>query len=93
MPDGVDEGEPEMSQQVAERVEDQTGERLHVKVWFGSHVIGEYIAEPELARRYAKAMDRKFGGLDVTTDVVPPGVTPERALPLPSRRLWGNTPH
>lgn len=84
----ADEGDEEMSEQVLERVE-----QLHVKVWFGKHVIGEYVAEPELAHRYAEAMDRKFAGLEITTDVVPPGVEPERALPLPSRRLWGNTPH
>lgn len=73
--------------------EPQTAERRHVKVWFGSHVIAQYIAEPALAERYAEAMDRRFAGLAITNELVPVGVIPERALPLPSQRLWGTTPH
>lgn len=88
MPDPADEGEHEMSEQVIERVEQR-----HVKLWFGEHVIGEFIGEAEHAERYAEAMDRRFGGLKITTDPIPDGVTPVRALPLPSKRLWGNTPH
>lgn len=87
MPD-PEEGEAEMSEQVIERVE-----QLHVKLWFGQHVIGEFIGDRDHAERYAEAMDQRFGGLKITTDPIPPGVTPERALPLPSKRLWGNTPH
>lgn len=71
----------------------QTSQRRHVKLWFGSHVIGEYIGEPESAAQYAQAMDKRFAGLKITTDVVPVGVAPERALPLPSKRLWDVTPH
>jgi hypothetical protein len=89
MPDNGVEEEPEMIQQVAE----QTAERRHVKVWFGQHVIGEYVADPDAAARYAAAMDRKFAGLKITTDVVLPGETPVRALPLPPDRLWGTTPN
>lgn len=88
----TDDGESAMSQTVQEQTK-QTSERRHVKLWFGKHVIGEYIGEPDQAERYAAAMDRRFAGLHITTDIVPPGVTPERALPLPSKRLWGNTPH
>lgn len=88
MPDPAEEGEQDMSEQVIERVEQR-----HVQLWFGEHVIGEFVGDAEHAESYAKAMDRKFGGLEITTKVVPAGETPERALPLPSRRLWGNTPH
>lgn len=70
-----------------------TAERRHVRVWFGQHVIADYTAEPELADRYAAAMGRRFAGLKITNDLVPPGAVPERALPLPSRQLWGTTPH
>lgn len=90
MLDGEDEGE-DMSEQVIERVE--TAERRHVKLWFGTHVIGEYVGEPEAATRYAEAMDKRFAGLEITNELVPPGESPVRALPLPSKRLWGNTPH
>jgi hypothetical protein len=86
--DPADEGEAEMSEQVLERVE-----RRHVKLWFGKHVIGEFVGDTEHAEQYAKAMDRKFGGLRITVDPVAPGETPVRALPLPAKRLWDNTPH
>lgn len=88
MPDPADEGDEEMSEQVLERVEQR-----HVKLWFGKHVIGEFVGDVEHAEQYAKAMDRKFGGLEITVAPVPPGETPVRALPLPSKRLWDNTPH
>lgn len=68
-----------------------TSERRRVRVWFGQHPIADYIAEPELAERYAEAMGRRFAGLKVTTDVVP--VTAPPSQPLPSERLWDITPH
>jgi hypothetical protein len=77
-----------MSDQVLERVEQR-----HVKLWFGSHVIGEFVGDVEDAELYAKAMDRKFGGLKITVDPISAGETPVRALPLPSKRLWGIAPH
>jgi hypothetical protein len=89
VPDPADEQESEMSEQTIERV----AERRHVKLWFGQHVIGEFVGEAEHAERYAEAMDKRFGGLKITTEPIPPGVTPVRALPLPSKRLWDNTPH
>lgn len=86
MPDPADEGDEEMSQQVAERVE-QTSERRHVRVWFGEHVIASYVAEPDLAESYARAMGRRYAGLRVTNDLVP--VDAPSAQPLPPRRIWG----
>ncbi|MFC5268499.1 hypothetical protein ACFPJ1_40875 [Kribbella qitaiheensis] len=77
-----------MSEQVAERVEQQEQKR-RVRVWFGRYVIADYTAEPELAQRYAKAMARRFAGLRVTND--PVGDQPGR--PLPSERLWDNPPN
>lgn len=91
--DPADEGDAEMSEQVIERVEAEPAERRHVKLWFGSHVIGEYVGDIEAATRYAEAMDKRFAGLHITNEPVPPGEDPVRALPLPSRRLWGNTPN
>lgn len=61
-----------------------------MRVWFGSHVIADYMAEPALAKRYAEAMDRRFAGLKITNDPLPL-VPPPR--PLPSERLWDITPH
>ncbi|MFB6724833.1 hypothetical protein ACFCV3_31950 [Kribbella sp. NPDC056345] len=43
-------------------------ERRRVRVWFGEHVIAQYIAEPALAARYEQAMRRRFAGLKVTND-------------------------
>lgn len=45
--------------------------RSRVRVWFGDHAIADYTAEPELAKRYAQAMARRFAGLRVTNDPVP----------------------
>lgn len=69
--------------------------RRRVRVWFGSHVIADYIAEPGLAARYEQAMRRRFAGLKVTSDPVAAPVTaapPDTARPLPSERLWELTP-
>lgn len=82
------EGEPDMSEQVAERVE----QLRKVRVWFGEHAIATYVAEPELAERYAHAMARRYAGLRVTNDPVP--ARPSDAQPLPPARLWGTVdPH
>ncbi len=71
-------------------------QRQRVRVWFGAHVIAEYIAEPRLAARYADAMRRRFAGLHVTSDPLPPASTAvAESLPttsLPSERLWELTP-
>ncbi|MFI5736155.1 hypothetical protein ACIA49_38935 [Kribbella sp. NPDC051587] len=45
-------------------------ERRRVRVWFGEHVIAQYVAEPALAARYEQAMRRRFAGLKVTNDRV-----------------------
>lgn len=48
--------------------------RRRVRVWFGQHVIAQYVAEAPLAARYEQAMRRRFAGLRVTNDVLgPPG--------------------
>lgn len=82
--DPADEGEDEMSEQVAERVE------RRVRVWFGEHVIADYRATPDLAERYAHAMARRFAGLRVTNDPVPSAGGPKP--PLPGERLWDIPP-
>jgi hypothetical protein len=59
-------------------------------VWFGSHVIANYCAEPELAERYAAAMDRRFAGLMVTNEPLRPPddtVSGRSAPELPSDQL------
>jgi hypothetical protein len=64
--------------------------RAWVRVWFGDHVIADYRADAELANRYAEAMSRRFTGLRITTEPLPPGRGPTR--PLPGERLWDVTP-
>jgi hypothetical protein len=49
-----------------------TVRRRRVRVWFGMHVIADYCAEPDLAQRYAAAMDRRFAGLKITNEPLPP---------------------
>ena len=71
--------------------ESQSIEQRRVRVWFGEHVIADYVAEPERAARYAVAMDRRFAGLKITNDPVPSA--PLDFQPLPSERLWDITPH
>ncbi|WSY21317.1 hypothetical protein OG817_31650 [Kribbella sp. NBC_00889] len=44
--------------------------RRRVQVWFGDHVIADYLVEPALAERYAAASSRRFG-LPVTVDPAP----------------------
>ncbi|TDD28546.1 hypothetical protein E1218_06925 [Kribbella turkmenica] len=44
--------------------------RRRVRVWFGEHVIAQYVAEAPLAARYEQAMRRRFAGLRVTNDVL-----------------------
>lgn len=44
--------------------------RHRVRVWFGSHVIATYVAEPALAARHEAAMRRRFAGLRVTNDPI-----------------------
>ena len=40
-----------------------------VRVWFGDHVIADYLVGPDLAERYAAASSRRFG-LPMTVDLV-----------------------
>ncbi|WP_329484199.1 hypothetical protein OG555_18790 [Kribbella sp. NBC_01484] len=44
--------------------------RHRVRVWFGDHVIADYLVRHELAERYAAASSRRFG-LPVTIDAMP----------------------
>jgi hypothetical protein len=46
--------------------------RRRVRVWFGEHVIAQYVAEAPLAARYEQAMRRRFAGLRVTNDIFGP---------------------
>lgn len=54
-------------------------ERRRVRVWFGEHAIVDFIAEPELAERYAAAMRRRFISLQVTNDSL--GSPPDEVRP------------
>lgn len=75
-----------MSEQVIERVV----VKRHVRVWFGQHIVAQYVAEPDMAERYAHAMARRFAGLRVTNDPVEPKDQPN--MPLPGERLWDVPP-
>lgn len=59
-----------------------------MRVWFGAHVIASYVAEDEVAERYAVAMQRRFAGLKVTIEPVRPWT----GSALPSVLLWSVPP-
>lgn len=61
-----------------------------VQVWFGNHVIATYVAERLLADQYAAAMGRRFAGLRITNEPLPPNCladadTPSRPSADPDR--------
>jgi hypothetical protein len=68
--------------------------RHMVQVWFGSHVIATYVAERLLADRYAAAMARRFAGLRITNEPLPPTAptdpdyVPDHPPIPPEQRLW-----
>ncbi len=41
-----------------------------VRVWFGRRLIFDYVADPDLARRYEEAMRRRCAGLRITNEPV-----------------------
>ncbi len=53
--------------------------RRRVRVWFGEHVIAQYVADAPLAARYEQAMRRRFAGLRVTNDVLGAAASPPEA--------------
>ena len=57
---------------MAEMTSKQQQHRRRVRVWFGAHVIAQYVADPPLAARYEQAMRRRFAGLRVTNDILGP---------------------
>ncbi len=64
-----------------------------VRIWFGSHVVAEYEAAPQLAARYEDAMRRRFAGLRVTNEeIAGDHAARDTIQPLPSERLWELTP-
>lgn len=65
-----------------------TGSKRRVRVWFGSHVIATYVAEPGEAERYARAMGQRFAGLQVTIDDQSSRLDPI----LPERAWWDRPP-
>jgi hypothetical protein len=63
--------------------------RTRVRVWFGTHVVADYEAVPQLAARYEDAMRRRFAGLRVTSEELAGDRAARDAIqPLPSERLW-----
>ncbi|QNE18874.1 hypothetical protein F1D05_14360 [Kribbella qitaiheensis] len=57
-------------------------ERRRVRVWFGDTAISDYVAAPDIAARYEEAMRRRFAGLRVTNDELPPLPDPATLQPL-----------
>lgn len=59
-----------------------TSER-RVRVWFGRHAIADYTANAEAAGRFSDAMARRFAGLRITNEPIPPDLKPDAAQHLP----------
>jgi hypothetical protein len=51
----------------------------HVRVWFGEHLIADYISDPTSAADYEAAMRRRFLSLRVTNDPASPEASPDTA--------------
>ncbi|WP_109508975.1 hypothetical protein [Nocardioides speluncae] len=60
-----------------------------VRVWFGEHVVADYVADWDRAALYAEAMSRRFAGLQVTNEPVDSSLM---SRPVPSERLWELVP-
>lgn len=60
-----------------------------MRVWFGEHVVADYVADWNRAALYAEAMSRRFAGLQVTNEAANPSVG---SRPVPSERLWELVP-
>lgn len=70
-------------------------EPQRVRVWFGEHVVVEYVADSARAEQYAEAMGRRFAGLRVTVDRYSGAGSNRQAqqpAPLPAERMWALTP-
>ena len=59
-----------------------------VRVWFGEHLVAEYVASRAAADAYTSAMTQRFAGLLVTVDDEVSG----RERPMPCERLWDTIP-
>jgi hypothetical protein len=61
-----------------------------VRLWFGRHLIADYIGDPASAARHEAAMRRRFPGLDITNQ--PLGATSHEPLGVgrdtADRSLW-----
>lgn len=62
----------------------QPVEHRRVRVWFGQHLLHDYLAEATAAERYAESIGRRFAGLEVTVD----HEVSDDLRPLPCEQLW-----
>lgn len=74
----------------SQQINDTCASSERVRVWFGAHVLADYVADPQTADRYAEAMRQRFAGLRVTCERDVSSTAP--AKPLPSERLWELAP-
>jgi len=51
----------------------------HVRVWFGEHLIADYVSDPRSAAAYEAAMRRRFRSLRVTNDPAGLEASPDTA--------------
>jgi hypothetical protein len=58
--------------------------RRRVRLWFGQHLIADYIGEAASADRHEAAMRRRFPGLEITND--PLRAAPQAVGLRPNRR-------
>jgi hypothetical protein len=60
--------------------------RRRIRLWFGPHQIADYIGEAPAAARYEAAMRRRFPGLEITDDPMPPAPRPPDYSPADLHR-------
>lgn len=66
-----------------------TTRERRVRVWFGEHVVADYVADWDRAALYAEAMSRRFAGLQVTNEAADSSIG---SRSVPAERLWELVP-
>lgn len=60
-----------------------------IRLWLDTYLIVDYVcADPDSAERYRIFVAKEFGGLRLTSELLPAATEMVGPLPLPPERLW-----
>lgn len=65
---------------------------VSIRVWFGRHVVADYVAPSEMAQKYRVLTEQRFRGLRVTVEPLDPYRAKRPAPPLPPPLWWEMPP-